>query len=86
MIGGEEYFSKVAPLAMTPEYGFKPLLSLKPLGSHDGTYRPDVVSLSAWGSSDAFERFRKEKVYQQHVHLREAATPYKDVFQLKAAL
>ena len=83
----QQYFEKVAPVAMTPKYGFKPLVKLEPLGVHDQNYHPSVISLAEWGAADSFEKFRKqEKIYKENVHLREAATPYKDVFLLKAVI
>lgn len=83
----EAYFEKVGPIAMSPKYGYKPLVRLQPLGVHDQNYHPSLIALAEWGAEDSFEKLQKnEQVYKQNVHLREAATPYKDVFLLKAII
>lgn len=82
----DEYFEKVAPVAME-KYGYAPIAELKPLSEPThGKYTPSVIGLAAWGSEDAFDKLQKDKMYREHVHLRDEAVPYKDVYKLKAII
>ncbi|MEL6357354.1 MAG: hypothetical protein AAFQ37_10540, partial [Bacteroidota bacterium] len=80
-----QYFEKVAPVAMQPEYGYQPIIQLNPLDDcTKGKYTPNVIGLAKWKDQNSFARLMKNKTYQKYVHLRDEATPYKDVFIAKA--
>ena len=79
------YFDQVAPVAMNSEYGYQPIASLAPLNDCTrGKYTPDKIGFAKWGDKDSFSRLMKHKTYKKYVHLRDEATPYKDVFVVKA--
>ncbi|MEO0573058.1 MAG: hypothetical protein AAF039_15225 [Bacteroidota bacterium] len=81
----QQYFEKVAPVAMTDKYGYQPIVTLNPLNEcTKGKYVPDIIGFAKWSVSDGFSKLKKNSTYKKYVHLRDAATPYKDVFMVKA--
>ncbi|MEL6655437.1 MAG: hypothetical protein AAFP77_11620 [Bacteroidota bacterium] len=83
----EEYFGHVAPVAMQPEFGYQPIATLNPLNTcTHGKYTPSMVGFAKWGGKDSFDRLMQNKTYKRYVHLRDEATPYKDVFLLQAII
>lgn len=80
-----KYFEKVAPVAMGMEYGYQPIATLNPLDAcTKGKYTPSFVGFAKWSVPDGFEQLQMNKTYQKYVHLRDEATPYKDVLMVKA--
>ncbi|MEM9073091.1 MAG: DUF1330 domain-containing protein [Myxococcota bacterium] len=78
------YFSRVGPVAAQPEYGgFEMVQSFTPLRVNDGTVHPDMFALGRWNSLQGSRAFFELPIYQENVHLREAAAPYKDVLQVR---
>lgn len=80
-----QYFEKVAPIATTSQYGYQPIVTLNPLGEcTKGKYTPSFIGFAKWAVPDGFEKLQSHKTYKKYVHLRDEATPYKDVFMVKA--
>ncbi|MEM6877118.1 MAG: hypothetical protein AAF544_01060, partial [Bacteroidota bacterium] len=64
---------------------YSPIARLDPLNEcTHGKYTPSLISFASWGSPDAFQRLQNNRTYKRYVHLREEATPYKDVFLMRA--
>ncbi len=80
-----QYFEKVAPVATTAKYGYEPILTLNPLSNcTSGKYTPSLIGFARWAVPDGFARLQSNTTYQKYVHLRDEATPYKDVMMVKA--
>lgn len=80
-----KYFEKVAPVAMGAEYGYEPIVTLNPLKNcTKGKYTPNFIGFAKWKVPNGFQKLQSNGTYQKYVHLRDAATPYKDVFMVKA--
>lgn len=81
----QQYFEKVAPVAMGDKYGYQPIVSLNPLNEcTKGKYVPNVIGFAKWSDPKGFAKLKKNSTYKKYVHLRDEATPYKDVFMAKA--
>lgn len=80
-----QYFEKVAPVAKTAEFGYQPIAILNPLDTcTKGKYAPNFIGFAKWAVPDGFEKLQSNRTYKKYVHLRDEATPYKDVFMVKA--
>ena len=80
----QEYFQHVAPIAMGDEFGYAPIVKLNPSTEcTHGKYTPSFISFAKWKAKDSFKKFCANKTYKKHVHLRDEAVPYKDVFVVK---
>ena len=80
----QQYFEAVVPVASDPKYGYTPIATLMNYGVTDLVYHPSLIAFAEWkGGPNAVDQFGKTEAYKKNVHLREAATPYKDVFHLK---
>ncbi|HAS40478.1 MAG TPA: hypothetical protein DCS93_08365 [Microscillaceae bacterium] len=79
-----QYFKAVMPEASKPNIGYKPITTLVSAGAKDQNWHPSLIAFAEWqGGSNALDRLEKTKAFKENVHLREAATPYKEVFHLK---
>ena len=80
----QTYFGAVMPEATKPKIGYTPIATLNSAGERDQNWHPSVIAFAEWkGGSQAVDKLEKTKAFKDNVHLREAATPYKEVFHLK---
>lgn len=83
----EQYFGAVMPEASKRSIGYTPIATLNSIGTRDQNWHPSVIAFAEWkGGSQALDKLEKTKAFKDNVHLREAATPYKEVFHLKPIL
>ena len=79
----QEYFGAVMPEASKPKIGYTPIATLNSAGAKDQNWHPSLIAFAEWkGGTEALDRLEKTKAFKENVHLREAATPYKEVFHL----
>ena len=79
----QDYFAAVMPEAQKTEIGYTPIATLTSIGANDQNYHPSVIAFAEWkGGSKAVDKLEKSKAFKDHVHLREAATLYKEVMHL----
>ncbi len=79
----QEYFAAVMPEATKPQIGYTPITTLKSLGANDQNYHPTLIAFAEWkGGAGAVDKLEKTKAFKKNVHLREAATPYKEVMHI----
>lgn len=79
----QEYFGAVMPEATKPKIGYTPITTLSSVGANDQNYHPSVIALAEWkGGSEAVDQLEQTKAFKDHVHLREAAAPYKEVMHI----
>ncbi|MBV6645238.1 MAG: DUF1330 domain-containing protein [Cyclobacteriaceae bacterium] len=80
----QEYFGAVMPEATKPKIGYTPIATLNSAGAKDQNWHPSLIAFAEWkGGSEAVDKLEKTKAFKDNVHLREAATSYKEVFHLK---
>lgn len=83
----QQYFEAVLPLAGDPKIQFELIAQLQSTGEPDGTYHPNLIFFSEWkvGQAGRDELLSRED-FINNVHLREEASPYKDMFIVKPIL
>ena len=83
----QQYFGAVMPEASKPEIGYTPIATLTSAGAKDQNWHPSLIAFAEWkGGSEALDKLEQTSAFKNNVHLREAATPYKEVFHLKALI
>ena len=80
----QQYFAAVMPEATKKGIGYTPIATLNSVGAKDQDWHPSLIAFAEWkGGNKALEKLEKTSAFKKNVHLREAATPYKEVFHLK---
>ena len=80
----EQYFQAVLPLASDPKIQFQLIAQLKSLGVEDKNYHPNIIFFSEWKEGmEGRAELAQRQAFKESVHLREEASPYKDMLIVK---
>lgn len=83
----EQYFQAVLPLASDPKIQFELIAQLSSLGVEDKNYHPNIIFFSEWKKGmEGRNELATRKAFKDNLHLRETASPYKDLLLIKPIL